>query len=937
MFKKLFILLILSTVASSLAVAVPTPQQIQLFQSLSGEEQERLLEQYGVSGDVSPPTQRGNWQDQVNTPQVIPPIVEETVEEREQHQQKQEKISNIFIEPPAAENKTPHFGYDVFRGSPSAFAPAADIPVPSDYIIGPGDEIYIQIFGKENADYSLIVSRDGSLNFPRVGVISVAGLSFDEVKKQLTQRIKKQFIGVQSHISMGTLRSIRICVMGNVKHAGSYTVSALSTLTNALFNSGGVTPLGSLRRIELKRRGEVISEFDLYDLLMRGDTRADRRLQPGDVIFVPPIGDVVKIEGAVIRPAIYELKGRQTIADVLAFAGGMLPTAYPQASRIIRIDEANERRLLDIDLSNKKATHQQILAGDSITVSSVLDKIENTVLLRGHVERPARYQWFEGMRVSDLIPSIDDLKPQADLQYALIRRETGSERHIMILHVSLGDILRSPNSEKNIEIFERDMLMVFGLYGKRNEMLKPLVEQLRNQGRPDAPEKIVTLLGNVRHSGVYPLTEGMHLSDLVKATVDVLPETDLSYVLVQSEMGAARKLKLKSYDLTENGDVTVDPLLEARDTAYFFNQAESRQDQLSGLLSRLAQQADFNEPRQVVTITGPVKNPGQYPLEEGMYLSDLVRAAGYLKESAYSLEAELSRYIIKDSSTREIEHRVVNLTQILAGDRSFDQLLEPYDSLTIKQLPNWRDGKSVELKGEVRFPGTYAFLEGETLADVMARAGGVTEQAYPQAAIFLREELRIKEQRNLDDMRMRLEREIAAINLEKASMTGAASQGAVIVGNDLASRLESTKALGRLVIDLEAVLSGDERRDIVLKSGDRLIVPSKTQEVSILGEVFHPTSHLYDGSLSVAEYINQSGGLTQRADDARVYVVRANGAVVTSGLGWFKSGIKLKPGDTIIVPLDVDYLSTLRLWTNVSQIVYQLGIAVASWNAVGLL
>ncbi|MCF6218684.1 MAG: SLBB domain-containing protein [Gammaproteobacteria bacterium] len=937
MFKKLFILLILSTVASSLAVAVPTPQQIQLFQSLSGEEQERLLEQYGVSGDVSPPTQRGNWQDQVNTPQVIPPIVEETVEEREQHQQKQEKISNIFIEPPAAENKTPHFGYDVFRGSPSAFAPAADIPVPSDYIIGPGDEIYIQIFGKENADYSLIVSRDGSLNFPRVGVISVAGLSFDEVKKQLTQRIKKQFIGVQSHISMGTLRSIRIFVMGNVKHAGSYTVSALSTLTNALFNSGGVTPLGSLRRIELKRRGEVISEFDLYDLLMRGDTRADRRLQPGDVIFVPPIGDVVKIEGAVIRPAIYELKGRQTIADVLAFAGGMLPTAYPQASRIIRIDEANERRLLDIDLSNKKATHQQILAGDSITVSSVLDKIENTVLLRGHVERPARYQWFEGMRVSDLIPSIDDLKPQADLQYALIRRETGSERHIMILHVSLGDILRSPNSEKNIEIFERDMLMVFGLYGKRNEMLKPLVEQLRNQGRPDAPEKIVTLLGNVRHSGVYPLTEGMHLSDLVKATVDVLPETDLSYVLVQSEMGAARKLKLKSYDLTENGDVTVDPLLEARDTAYFFNQAESRQDQLSGLLSRLAQQADFNEPRQVVTITGPVKNPGQYPLEEGMYLSDLVRAAGYLKESAYSLEAELSRYIIKDSSTREIEHRVVNLTQILAGDRSFDQLLEPYDSLTIKQLPNWRDGKSVELKGEVRFPGTYAFLEGETLADVMARAGGVTEQAYPQAAIFLREELRIKEQRNLDDMRMRLEREIAAINLEKASMTGAASQGAVIVGNDLASRLESTKALGRLVIDLEAVLSGDERRDIVLKSGDRLIVPSKTQEVSILGEVFHPTSHLYDGSLSVAEYINQSGGLTQRADDARVYVVRANGAVVTSGLGWFKSGIKLKPGDTIIVPLDVDYLSTLRLWTNVSQIVYQLGIAVASWNAVGLL
>ncbi len=932
MFKKLLTLLVLSVAASSLAVAVPTPQQIQLFQSLSGEEQERLLEQYGVGGDVSPPSPRGNWQEPVNTPQVTVP----TVEERERYQKNQEKISNIFIEPPAVENEIPHFGYDVFRGDPSAFAAAADIPVPGSYIIGPGDEIHIQVFGKENADYSLTVSRDGSLNFPRIGVISVAGLSFEEVKKQLTQRIKKQFIGVQSHISMGTLRSIRIFVMGNVKHAGSYTVSALSTLTNALFSSGGVTPLGSLRGIELKRRGEVISEFDLYDLLMRGDTRADRRLQPGDVIFVPPIGDVVKIDGAVIRPAIYELKGRQTIADVVAFAGGLLPTAYPQASRIVRIDEAGERRLIDIDLGDQGSVRRHVLAGDSITVSSVLDKVENSVLLQGHVERPGRHQWFDGMRVSDLIASIDDLKPQADLQYALIRRETGPERSIEILHVALSDVLALPGSEHDVEVLEHDRLMVFSLYGKRNGMLKPLVEQLRDQGRPDAPEKIVTLSGNVRHAGVYPLTEGMHLSDLIKATVDVLPKTDLSYVLVQSEVGAARKLKLKSYDLTGSGDSAVDPQLKARDTVYFFNQTEMRQEQLSGLLSRLAQQADFNEPLQVVSITGPVKNPGRYPLEEGMRLSDLLRAAGYLKESAYSLEAELSRYLIKDASTREIEHRTVNLTQVLAGDDSFDQRLEPYDSLTIKQLPNWRDSKSIELSGEIKFPGTYAFLEGETLADVLRRAGGVTEQAYPHAAIFLREELRAKEQRNLDDMRMRLEREIAAINLEKANMTGAASQGAVIVGNDLASRLESTKALGRLVIDLEGVLSGDEYKDIVLKSGDRLIVPSRTQEVSILGEVFHPTSHLYDRSLSVAEYINQSGGLTQRADDARVYVVRANGAVVSSGIGWFKSGIKLKPGDTIIVPLDVDYLSTLRLWTNVSQIVYQLGIAVASWNAVGL-
>ena len=931
MFKKILILLFLSLFTYSVVMAAtPTPQQIQIFQSLSPEQQSVLIEKYRTES-VTNPVERGNWQEQ-EIPQIAPVLIEN----RKQYQKEEKKVSDIFVTAPA-KKEILHFGYDIFSGVPSTFAPATDIPVPSDYIIGPGDEVHIQIFGKENADYALVVSRDGSLNFPRIGVISVAGLSFYEVKKQLTQRIKKQFIGVQSHISMGTLRSIRIFVMGNVTRAGSFTVSALSTLTNALFSSGGVTPIGSLRRIELKRNGEVISKFDLYDLLMNGDTSADRRLQPGDVIFVPPIGDVVKVEGAVIRPAIYELKGEQTLADAIAFAGGLLPTAYPQATRIVRIDSSNERRLIDVDLNDKKTADQILSAGDSITVNSVLDKVENTVLLQGHVERPARYQWFDGMRVSNLIPSIDVLKPQADLQYALIRREVGPERHIMIIQIPLGNLFSSLNSKYNIELLERDVLMVFGLYSKRVEMIKPLVEQLISQGRPGAPEKIVTLSGNVRYPGIYPLTEGMQLSDLVEATVDVLPETDLSYVLVQSEIGPARKLKLKSYDLTKNGAAAADPSLKARDTVYFFNQTKNRQQQLASLLSRLTEQGDFNEPRQVVSITGPVKNPGQYPLEEGMYLSDLVRAAGYLKESAYSLEAELSRYVIKEASTREIKHQTVNLSQIMAGDKSFDQLLEPYDSLTIKQLPNWRDGKTIILSGEIKFPGTYAFLEGETLADVMHRAGGVTKQAYPHAAIFLREDLRKREQRNLDDMRMRLERELAAINLEKANMAGASSQGAIIVGNDLASRLESTKALGRLVIDLDGVLSGDKDKNIVLKSGDRLIVPSRTQEVSILGEVFHPTSHLYDDALSVSEYINRSGGLTQRADDARVYVVRANGSVVTSGLGWFKSGVELKPGDTIVVPLDADYLSTLRLWTNVSQIVYQLGIAVASWNAVGLL
>ena len=939
----LCVIVALLCISSSAFAAAVTSQQIQMFKALDVEQQNGLLEKLRP-GITSGAVRQGNWQEQGDIPQnvVEEPLLklDDAGEEFDSEPAETEAVhleDDLQTASSVEKDHIKMFGYDVFQGVPTTFAPATDIPIPSNYIIGPGDELRVQIFGKENFDYGLVVSRDGSLNFPGVGVVNVAGLHFDEVKKQLIQRIKKQFIGVQAHVSMGALRSIRVFVMGNVKRAGSYTVSSLSTLTNALFASGGITNIGSLRKIELKRNGEVITEFDLYDLLMRGDTSADRRLQPGDVIFVPPIGETVKVTGAVTRSAIYELKGQQSIADALSFAGGLLPTAYPQSSRLERIDRSNERRLIDLDLSRDADLRQPLFAGDSIVVSSIIDKVENVVILDGHVERPGRYQWHPGIRISDLIGSIDKLKPQADLRYALVRREVGDQRHISVIKVSLGEALNSPGGEQDIKLHERDTLMVFDLYGDRVQLIEPLVEQLRHQGRMETPESVVTLSGNVRHPGVYPLTEDMHLSDLLEATVDVLPDTDLRYVLIQRERGLSRKLDIQSYDLADTASRTfVDPLLQARDVVYFFSEQADRQEQLQPQLDKLRKQAAFGEPQRIVNIGGRVRYPGSYPYEEGMRISDLIRAAGSLQESAYSLEAEISRYHVNSEIKREVQLSTVNLAGLLQGDPNSDLILQPHDHLNIKELPNWRDSQSVELRGEIKFPGIYPIREGDTLSEVIKRAGGLTELSYPRGAVFMREELREKEQKNLDELRQGLQAELAAINLEQVAEGSGASAAEMSAADDLAKRLESTKALGRLVIDLEALISDNQAKDIILKSGDRLVVPSKSQEISILGEVFHPTSHLFDESVSVSDYINKSGGLTKRADDSRIYVVRANGAVLKSGAGWFTSNVSLQPGDTIVVPLDVDYLSSLRLWTNVTQIVYQLGLAVASWNAVGL-
>ena len=337
------------------------------------------------------------------------------------------------------------FGYDLFAGAPTTFAPATDIPITADYVIGPGDTVQIQLFGKEPAKYSLVVTREGALQFPEIGPVSVAGLTFPEMKRMLEARIEEQMIGRKVTINMGALRSIRVFILGDANRPGSYTVSALSTMTNALFVSGGVKPIGSLRDIQLKRQGKVVGRLDLYDLLLRGDTSGDARLQPGDVIFIPPVGASVGVAGEVRRPAIYELRKERTVEQVVALAGGLLPTAYPQATQIERINARGERTLVDLDISKSAGQQAKVVQGDVLRVYSVLEKMEDIVLLTGHVQRPGGYQWRKGMRVADLIPSIEnDLLPRPDLDYALLRRELRPDHRVEAFSVRLGEALQHP-------------------------------------------------------------------------------------------------------------------------------------------------------------------------------------------------------------------------------------------------------------------------------------------------------------------------------------------------------------------------------------------------------------------------------------------------------------------------------------------------------------
>jgi protein involved in polysaccharide export with SLBB domain len=400
--------------------------------------------------------------------------------------------------------------------APATTARAQDSAPTPDYVIGPGDTINVQLFGNENNEYFEEVSREGTISFPELGPITVSGLTFAEVRDLLTQRVNQQMIGVRASITLGELRSMRIFVLGDVERPGSYAVSGLTTVTNALFAGGGIKPIGSLRNIALRRNGQTIGTLDLYDLLLRGDTTGDARLQAGDAILVPPVGPTVAVEGEVRRPAIYELKGERSVADIIALAGGFKPNANRTAVKVERVVANSGTTVEDVDVTVAGA-QAAIRDGDVVRVQRNLEQLERSVRLEGNVFQPGLYQWSRGMRLTDLLPSPQLVKPKSDLGYVMIKREPAPNIAIEVLSADLREAWLRPSSASNLALEARDTVYVFNLDNGREQYVEPIVEQLEAQAPPNTSLPIVRVGGQVRVPGNYPLEAGMKVSDLLRA------------------------------------------------------------------------------------------------------------------------------------------------------------------------------------------------------------------------------------------------------------------------------------------------------------------------------------------------------------------------------------------------------------------------------------
>ena len=346
------------------------------------------------------------------------------------------------------------FGYAMFEGRSSSFAPPANTPVPTEYVLGPGDSLRMSLVGSVNRKLTLELDRNGEVSVPDLGVVALAGMRFEEAKAALEAQVAEQMIGVRAHVTMGSVRTMRVFVLGEAQQPGSYVVSGLSTLTNALVSSGGISRVGSLRRIQLKREGQIVATLDLYDLLLRGDTQSDVRLLPGDVIFIPPIGPTVGITGAVRRPAIYEMSTNESAArdvtTLVRLAGGFRPDADPAMAVVERISSERNRIVLNVDLSGDAAF--RLHTGDLVRVPAIRPTMTAGISIDGHVHRPGAVGFVRGMRLTDAIGSIEDLKPDADLHYVLIRREATSDRHVDVISVDLAEAWARPNSSANLKL-----------------------------------------------------------------------------------------------------------------------------------------------------------------------------------------------------------------------------------------------------------------------------------------------------------------------------------------------------------------------------------------------------------------------------------------------------------------------------------------------------
>ena len=536
------------------------------------------------------------------------------------------------------------FGYEIFQQPPDTFAPVTNVPVGADYVLGPEDSFIIHIWGKVNQTYRVSVDRDGKIVLPKIGALYLWGLTFSEAQKLIRDGFSTFYSGVQIDISIGSLRTIKVFVLGEVEKPGAYNLSALSTILHSLYQTGGPTKKGTLREIKLIRNNKVIEIFDLYELLLEGVKDKDLRLQSNDTVFVPSIGDVVAICGNIKKPAIYELKGKTKLSELIEIAQGITPLAYLQQIQVERI-EANKRRIV-VDLKFENLTDLRespqnisLKDGDVVLVSPILPEKHNFVTIRGNTLRPGDYELKAEMKISDLIREAQGILAETYLERGeIFRFRSDRTREIIPFNITLA--LEGDENE-DLLLKEWDIVSISSIYDIY-------------------PEPFVQISGEVHKPDKYRFVQEMRISDLLFRG----KESKDSAYLEQAE------LYRKNFEEIEPPEIITVNLVKIKEEQNL--KPEDRKEDL--LLKKgdhlfvRARPELIGEP--TIKIRGEVAYPAPYVIKKGERLSSVIERAGGYTEYAFLKGAIFTRKSLKNRQKSLIEQFIRSQKEILLQDKS---------------------------------------------------------------------------------------------------------------------------------------------------------------------------------------------------------------------------------------------------------------------------
>ena len=775
----------------------------------------------------------------------------------------------------------PIYGAQLFRNAPSTFAPLDTVPVTSDYVVGPGDELLIQVWGQVTLNGHFTVDRTGNVYIPQVGTVQVAGLKFGELRDHLNYQIGRIFRNFDLNVNMGQLRSIQVFVVGQARSPGSYTVSSLSTLIDALFVTGGPTAQGSLRHILVKRNGKTITDFDLYDLLLHGNKANDTQLLPGDVIYIPPSGPQVAVAGSVNTPAIFELREQTgTVEQVLELAAGATTVASVNTVRLERVEAHQVRSITDLAL-NDEGKGFSLKDGDILELVSVVDRYKNGVTLRGNVANPGHYSWRPGMHVGDLFPDKDALITR---DYWLKRGELGKP---VLTYVPLCP---SPS----------------GAFSMQNPGALPTPNGDMYSGSADA--------GSSANAYTDPGQQG-------RSPDDALPENQQDY---------------------EGCIVLPSNLRQPADANTRYSQAGN------GIQERQYSQGQYQSqmPGSLAVAGGSSAASAMIAREPGEF-----QPRNTVKLSEPDIDWSYAVIERQDKTTLTTSLLSFNLGKLVMDkDNTQNLALEPGDVVTIFskadfRVPQAQQTRLVHLEGEFRSAGVYSVQPGETLRDLVKRAGGFTPDAYLYGSEFMRESTRRVQQQRLNEYVNQIALQAGtnsansasrAVNaLDTTAAAAMSSQSQSVIAN-----LRQARSSGRIVLQLVPQSNSVEQLpDIPLEDGDKFVVPHLPSTVSVTGAVYNANAFIYDRQRRLKDYLQLAGGSNRDADRKSTYVIRADGSVVSRRqISNFRKDtfdtLRIYPGDTVVIPLNLSKGQSLRTVVDIAQIVGQFGLALAAGNTV---